>query len=196
MIHSLVEDLSLTAADPGQLLSESQSGAVQGVQNGRHDHVRDRAVPGGGCGHRQARLRPRRPSAPAPSQTAGRTVDVLGRANGEKKGPALGLFRDSKYPTCERSIETEDLLVFYTDGLVEEEDPVGDIFSEERLAETIAKLGTLPPKELLAKVLDELRRFSGHADFSDDVCLLGVEVKTLKTAVGQPVQPQRMEDGG
>ena len=76
----------------------------------------------------------------------------------------------------------EDVIVFYTDGLIEEEGQHGEIFSQERLAETIENLAALPPKELLAKTLDEIRRFSGHPDFSDDVCLLGVEVKQLASA--------------
>ena len=47
-------------------------------------------------------------------------------------------------------MRAEDLLVFYTDGLIEEEGQDGEIFSRERLAETIVTLQALPPKELLA----------------------------------------------
>jgi serine phosphatase RsbU (regulator of sigma subunit) len=78
-------------------------------------------------------------------------------------------------------MHAEDLLVFYTDGMIEEEGQNEEFFSQERLAETITNLATLPPKELLAKTLDEIRRFCGHQELSDDVCLLGVEVKRLKT---------------
>jgi sigma-B regulation protein RsbU (phosphoserine phosphatase) len=108
------------------------------------------------------------------------TVDVLKPDVAEKKGPALGLFRDSNYATSQRPVCPEDLLVFYTDGLIEEESPTGEIFSQERLAEAVIGQRNFPPKELLAKVLDEIRRFSGRQDFSDDICLLGVEVKKLK----------------
>jgi len=72
-------------------------------------------------------------------------------------------------------------LVFYTDGLIEEESQTGEIFSRERLGDTLVKLCALPPKELLAKTLGEIHDFSGNQEFSDDVCLLGVEVKQLKT---------------
>ena len=78
-------------------------------------------------------------------------------------------------------MQQEDVLVFYTDGLIEEEGQNDEFFSQERLAETIENLAALPPKELLAKTLDEIRRFSGHPEFSDDVCLLGVEVKWLNS---------------
>jgi sigma-B regulation protein RsbU (phosphoserine phosphatase) len=180
MIHALVEDLSLTAAGPGELLSEinqalfkvfKQAGTTMfataaymvadvatgqlSFANAAHPHP----------------LRLRRPAG---------NVEVLKLETGGKKGPALGLFRDSKYPTCQRPIFAEDLLIFYTDGLVEEESAAGEIFSQERLAETVGQHRELPPKELLAKVLEDIRRFSGHLEFFDDVCLLGVEVKQLK----------------
>jgi serine phosphatase RsbU (regulator of sigma subunit) len=71
--------------------------------------------------------------------------------------------------------------VLYTDGLIEEEGLNNEIFSQERLSETIQNLGTLPTKELLAKTIEEIRRFAGQQELSDDVCLLGVEVKRLKS---------------
>ena len=182
MIHALVQDLSATAADPGQLLSEinlalfkvfRQAGTTM-FATGLY-LVADVAT--GQLSYSSAAhphpLRLKRPAG---------TVEVLGNDIGCKKGAALGLFRDSNYPTNHRPLCAEDLLVFYTDGLTEEEGPGGEIFSQERLGETLAQLRSLPPKELLAKVLGEIRRFSGHPEFSDDVCLLGVEVKRLKTS--------------
>jgi serine phosphatase RsbU (regulator of sigma subunit) len=83
-------------------------------------------------------------------------------------------------------LSAEDLLVFYTDGLIEEESPEGEIFSQERLAQTLAGLSTLSPKEMLGNVLAEIRKFSGQEVFSDDVCLLGVEVKAIKAGGIQP----------
>jgi serine phosphatase RsbU (regulator of sigma subunit) len=46
----------------------------------------------------------------------------------------------------------------------------------------VSKLCSLPPKELLAKTLGEIHQFSGSQEFSDDICLLGVEVKQLKAS--------------
>jgi sigma-B regulation protein RsbU (phosphoserine phosphatase) len=181
MIHALVEDLCAAAADPGKLLSEMnlalskvfrQAGTtmfatalymVADVATGQLSYS--------SAAHPHP-LRLKRPAG---------TVEVLGNDADAKKGPGLGLFREATYCTCHRSLGAEDLLVFYTDGLTEEEGPGGEIFSQERLAETISSLSSLPPKELLAKVLGEVRRFSGHEEFSDDVCLLGIEVVRLKS---------------
>ena len=181
MLRAFVEDASVKTADPGQLLTEinrdlfkvfRQVGTtmfatgfylVADVATGRLTYAN--------AAHPQP-LRLQRPEG---------AVEALGHDPGSKKGPALGLFKDATYPTCQRSLRVEDLLVFYTDGLIEEERLDGEIFSRERLGETLTNLRELPPKELLAKALDEIRRFAGHAEFSDDICLLGVEVKRLKS---------------
>jgi sigma-B regulation protein RsbU (phosphoserine phosphatase) len=180
MIHALGEDLAGSAADPGQLLTEinqalfkvfRQAGTTMfatafymvldvatgeiAYANAAHPHP----------------LRLKRPTG---------AVDVLDFNGGGKKGPALGLFRDSNYSFCRRPIGQDDFLVLYTDGLVEEEGNTGEIFSQEGLARTFANLSALPPKEMLAGTLDEIRQFSGRDEFTDDVCVIGVEVRQLK----------------
>jgi sigma-B regulation protein RsbU (phosphoserine phosphatase) len=174
-----VEDLSAQAKAPGQVLAEinaalskvfRQAGTtmfatglylIVDVGAGQLSYAN--------AAHPQP-LRLKRPSG---------SVEVLGHDAEQKKGAALGLFKDSKYPTCQRPLYQDDILLLYTDGLIEEESGTGEIFSQERLGETITALRALPPKELLAKTLDEIRRFAGHAEFSDDICLVGVEVNRL-----------------
>jgi len=188
MLRALVEDISAKNAEPGQLLTElnralfkvfRQAGTtmfatgfylVADVATGLLSYAN------------AAHPHPLRLQRPAGS------VEVLGHDTGTKKGPALGLFKDATYPTCRRSLRQDDLLVLYTDGLIEEESPSGEIFSLERLSETISNLHALPPKELLAKALNEIRLFAGHQDLSDDICLLGIEITQLKQeATTQPV---------
>lgn len=184
MIHSLVQDMGAKAPDPGELLSEINEALFKVFrQTGTTMFatavymVADVAT-GTLSYSNAAHPHPLRLARPA------HTVEVLGHDTGGKKGPALGLFRESKYPTCHRSMSVNDLLLFYTDGIVEEEGQGGEIFGEERLSGSLSSLCSLPPKEMLAKILDELRCFAGHQEFSDDVCLLGVDVKWLKPAPG------------
>lgn len=189
MIRAVVEDLSATAADPGQVLAGMNQALFKVFRQAGTTmfatalylvaEVGTGIVSYANAAHPHP-LRLKRPEG---------TVEVLDLDAGSKKGPALGLFRDSKYPTSRRPIGAEDLLVFYTDGLVEEESPNGEIFSQERLAQTLADLKTLPPKELLGNALAAIRRFSGQASFSDDVCLLGVEVKAIRE---KPCRPETL----
>ena len=107
-------------------------------------------------------------------------METLGPDAGTKKGPALGLFRDSKFPTCHRPMHAEDVIVLFTDGLIEEEGQNDEIFSQERLGETIEDLATLPTKELLAKILEAIRWFSGRQEFSAQQTTLLVSIALRK----------------
>ncbi len=158
MTHALVEDLRGAAADPGQLLADMnqalfkvfrQAGTtmfatacylIADVATGQLTYAN--------AAHPHP-LRLKRPSG---------EVEVLGHDAGGKKGAALGLFRDSKYPTFSRPMYKEDLLVFYTDGLIEEENKDGDIFSRERLGETLANLRSFRPRNCWPK---SSRKFMG-----------------------------------
>jgi sigma-B regulation protein RsbU (phosphoserine phosphatase) len=181
MLRALVEDTSVKTTDPGLLLTEINRGLFKVFrQTGTTMFATGFYLVADVATGRITYASAAHPH-PLRLQRPGGAVEVLGHDQGAKKGPALGLFKEAAYPTCQRSLHAEDLLVFYTDGLIEEESPDGDIFSRERLGETIASLRELPPKELLAKTLDEIRRFAGHQEFSDDICLLGVEIKQLKS---------------
>jgi len=180
MIHALVEDLSLKAASPGDLLAEMNLALFKVFKQAGTTMFATAAYMVADVATGQVSYANAAHPHPLRLQRPAGTVDVLKPDVAEKKGPALGLFRDSNYATSQRPVCPEDLLVFYTDGLIEEESPTGEIFSQERLAEAVIGQRNFPPKELLAKVLDEIRRFSGRQDFSDDICLLGVEVKKLK----------------
>lgn len=180
MIRALVEDMACTVPDPGRLLSDlnlalfklfRQAGTtmfatglylVLDVSSGRLTYAT--------AAHPHP-LRLKRPDG---------AVEALGIDTGGKKGAALGLFKDSTFQTCQRSVATGDLLVFFTDGVVEEEGPNDEIFGQDRLAKALMTLRAQPPKELLANVLGAVRQFSGRQEFADDVCLLGVEVAALR----------------
>jgi len=180
MMHTLVEDLSLTAATPGDLLTEMNQALFKVFRQAGTTMFATAAYMVADVATGQLAYANAAHPHPLRLQRPAGTVEVLKPDAEGKKGPALGLFRDSKYGTSHRPMVAEDLLIFYTDGLIEEESAAGEIFSQERLAGAVASHRDLPPKEMLATVLEDIRRFSGQRDFSDDICLLGVEVKKLK----------------
>lgn len=182
MMHALVEDLCFTAVEPGILLAGINQALYKVFRQSETTMFATAVymvvdVATGQLSYANAAhpnpLRLKRPAG---------AVEVLEHDTGEKKSAALGLFMDSTYPTFHRPISEEDLLIFYTDGVIEEEAKNDEIFGQERLVKTISNSSALPPKEMLAKVLNEVRQFSGNQEFSDDICMLGVEVKQLKIA--------------
>jgi serine phosphatase RsbU (regulator of sigma subunit) len=96
--------------------------------------------------------------------------------NGSKHGPALGLFDDAVYPNSHCELSPHDTLLLFTDGLFEVEGPGGDIYDYRRLLEAVNRRRELPAFELCHEVIEEVQRFSAGRNFSDDVCLVAMEV--------------------
>ncbi|MEI6713181.1 MAG: fused response regulator/phosphatase [Verrucomicrobiota bacterium] len=94
-------------------------------------------------------------------------------------GPALGIFDNSQYFTYSHTILAGDLILLFTDGLFEVENGAGDIFSEERLRDLIFRYASLAPDTLMHTVFSETEKFANGEAFSDDVCLVGIEIARL-----------------
>jgi phosphoserine phosphatase RsbU/P len=94
-------------------------------------------------------------------------------------GPALGLFDSVEYQTSESPMEADDFIMLFTDGLFEVEAPDHELYGSERLIAAVRRHARLRSAELFTQLLAEIRQFSHRTEFSDDVCLLGMEVTRL-----------------
>jgi serine phosphatase RsbU (regulator of sigma subunit)/pSer/pThr/pTyr-binding forkhead associated (FHA) protein len=94
-------------------------------------------------------------------------------------GPPLGLFSVAPYRTAETVLAPGDVLVLYTDGFVEAENPAGEEYGLERLQALCLRHSA--DGEALAAALDQdLETFVQGAPFADD--------RTLVTARRLPSQ--------
>jgi serine phosphatase RsbU (regulator of sigma subunit) len=91
-------------------------------------------------------------------------------------GPAMGLFPAAKYRTVKRQIQEGDTVIMFTDGLFEVESDSGAIYTEQQLLDAVTRQASLPPQDMLDKVVSEVREFSHDKRFDDDVCVVGVQV--------------------
>jgi sigma-B regulation protein RsbU (phosphoserine phosphatase) len=105
---------------------------------------------------------------------AGQVLQVL-NASG-KSQPALGLMEDARYQSSEILLSPDDLLLLYTDGLIEVQSPTSDLYTQQLLQGAVQRLLRDPAPKLFDALLEEVRLFSGGAPFSDDVCLVGMEL--------------------
>jgi serine phosphatase RsbU (regulator of sigma subunit) len=69
--------------------------------------------------------------------------------------------------------------VLFTDGVCEVASPARETFGEERLQDALQRRLEQAPEAVFKEVLQEAEAFSGGLGFDDDVCLLGMEVKSL-----------------
>jgi sigma-B regulation protein RsbU (phosphoserine phosphatase) len=98
------------------------------------------------------------------------------RADDWTPGPALGVFGDSVYPTGVRPMAVNDLIMLFTDGMVEAVDADDNEFGQQRLLAAAQQRRRLAAPELFNQLLAEVQQFSAKREFADDVCLLGVEL--------------------
>jgi len=109
---------------------------------------------------------------------AGHNPPLLMRATGQVErlevgGMVLGLFAGAAFEEKTVPFDEGDLLVLYSDGVVEacasnkDED-----FGEVRLARIARENGSAELPVIISRVMDELRAWSGDGGFADDVTLV------------------------
>ena len=98
----------------------------------------------------------------------------------ETGGPVLGLLPEASYEQGSASFGEGDLLVLYSDGIIESANEHGEEFGIERLAEMVAAAGDMPVSQLHQLILDAVREFSGGV-IADDRTLLIIRRDSSKT---------------
>lgn len=89
-----------------------------------------------------------------------------------KGGAALGLHSTMRFFEQNLTIDDDDLILLYTDGLTEARNENGEFFGEERLLQYLPKLHHLTAAEAGKQLLDAVEYFSGDAEKGDDISLV------------------------
>jgi sigma-B regulation protein RsbU (phosphoserine phosphatase) len=87
-------------------------------------------------------------------------------------GMVLGLFENAPYESHETRLAPGDLLLLFTDGLSEANNPEGEEFGEERIVETAHRLRDRGAAGVCEGILDEVRRFQRGLKPHDDLTLM------------------------
>lgn len=107
---------------------------------------------------------------------AGHMPPLVARGSGVTEMPATGLpvgmFCQARFSVSTVSLGPGDVLLLYTDGYTESRDPDGTEFGRERLASLLAMRASLPPRDLLAALMQELGRFRSGTAMTDDLSLM------------------------
>jgi sigma-B regulation protein RsbU (phosphoserine phosphatase) len=91
-------------------------------------------------------------------------------------GLILGIRRDVAFEEKGLVLQQGDLLLLYTDGVIETQNDAGEFFGLSRLCSAFCTHRVHPPETLLKMLLDELREFLGKGDFQDDISMVAVRV--------------------
>ena len=108
---------------------------------------------------------------------AGQNPPLLKRADGSTErlggtGIALGMFEGSTYDAIDTTVVPGDLLVLYSDGITEAEDPSGQPFEEVGLERVLAAYSGASPAALAPAILGAVERHARASRFGDDLTVL------------------------
>ncbi|MBU0742923.1 PP2C family protein-serine/threonine phosphatase [bacterium] len=94
-------------------------------------------------------------------------------------GPVLGPLPDASYLRSFAYIRPGEILLMFTDGLIERERPAGDReqFGIGRLMSRVQELRDEPADAIVSGLLDTVRTFGGDAPWADDVTVFVVRRK-------------------
>jgi serine phosphatase RsbU (regulator of sigma subunit) len=92
------------------------------------------------------------------------------------RGNPLGDVIDSKYPEKTQSLEAGDVVVWYTDGIVECENDHGEEYGEKRFRAAIRKAATLDPTGMRDSVVQNASTFFGGRARKDDITMVFARV--------------------
>jgi serine phosphatase RsbU (regulator of sigma subunit) len=108
---------------------------------------------------------------------AGQNPPLLRRADGSIErlggtGIALGMFEGSTYGAVDTTVGAGDLLLLYSDGITEAENPAGQPFEEAGLERFLAARGGESPAALAPAILGAIEAHAHDSRFTDDLTVL------------------------
>jgi len=93
------------------------------------------------------------------------------------QGFLLGIMPDEVYSEREVVLEPGDALAFFTDGLQEARNEIGEQYGSERLMACMTRAGSKPERELRDLILADQREFSSGVPLTDDLTLVVCKVE-------------------
>jgi sigma-B regulation protein RsbU (phosphoserine phosphatase) len=102
------------------------------------------------------------------------------------QGPVLGIFPAATYQNSHGTASANDLVVLFTDGLFEVETAEDDYYGADRLLAAVRKRVHMAARQLFGEVVAEIQGSCISGKFTDDMCLLGVELR--RTGLGDSSQ--------
>jgi sigma-B regulation protein RsbU (phosphoserine phosphatase) len=90
----------------------------------------------------------------------------------EAHGPPLGMTDEAPSAGAEPWRKGEDLLVLFTDGIVDVRSPAGERLGEQKVLDVVSEHRGRHPDEILRRVFDMLGEYTGGAPSADDLTLL------------------------
>ena len=110
------------------------------------------------------------------TQTRGRLRELIVPPDDTAGNLPFGVTNDTSYVMSEALLAESEVLLIYSDGVLEAPSPAGDLFGNERLRATLGEIGNADPVELKRGVIERLRNWTGGSLDHDDVTLMAIQL--------------------
>jgi sigma-B regulation protein RsbU (phosphoserine phosphatase) len=90
----------------------------------------------------------------------------------DSTGTVVGAFPVAVYEEKTVTLEPGDVLLAYTDGIVEPENVYGEMFGEDRLKDLLVKYARADSAELIARTMEAVVEWTGEGELQDDMTMV------------------------
>jgi sigma-B regulation protein RsbU (phosphoserine phosphatase) len=112
---------------------------------------------------------------------AGHNPPIVLRKNGQFEelstgGTIVGAFEDAHFIVGDVRLAPGDLVLFYTDGLVDSMNFREERFELDRVRDAMVRFAEQPARQILASIRWEVRKFTGLTPRVDDLTMVALKV--------------------
>ena len=90
----------------------------------------------------------------------------------DSTGTVVGAFPFANYKEKTVVLEHGDMLVAYTDGIVEPENEYGEMYGEDRLKDLVSKFAHTDSSEIIARSMEAVIQWTGSSELQDDMTMV------------------------
>ena len=122
---------------------------------------------------------------------AGHNPPYLRRQDGslellnQRHGPPIGIVEEVTYKEDKVLLNTDDLVVIYTDGVTEAMDPQNNLFSDRRFADLLRSHPQASPTDIITLTTTQVEQFRSDADQADDITMLTFQYLGVPSREGE-----------
>ncbi len=98
-------------------------------------------------------------------------------------GGILGIIPEQKFSVENINMNFGDILLLFTDGILEAQDASGNLFGYQRLADILKMYSSDDAKTLAYRILEEVQKFSIDAVYSDDSTVVVIKRERAESAL-------------
>jgi len=99
------------------------------------------------------------------------TVQTLSKSH----GIPLGIYKNRTYKSNTVELQCGDLILLYTDGVINSRDSGGTHYGIEKLKSNIQSMGDFTAKEVVTRLLQSIMIYEGENQQSDDISLMALK---------------------